>query len=116
MNFQLQLIFKEISFNQKFEDQYSDDIKKISQSRNAPESSKEDLEQLLTPTLQSDTGIDGANSFDYVAEGNVCECGSKEFYEGDCVECGAMKGGGKSNRSTDVMSDTLNSIFSPGEL
>lgn len=35
-----------------------------------------------------------SNSFDYVAEGNVCECGSKEFYEGECVECGAMKGGG----------------------
>ena len=34
-----------------------------------------------------------SNSFDYVAEGNVCECGSKEFYEGECVECGAMKGG-----------------------
>jgi hypothetical protein len=34
-----------------------------------------------------------SDSFDYVAEGNVCECGSKEFYEGECVECGAMKGG-----------------------
>jgi len=35
-----------------------------------------------------------SDSFDYVAEGNVCECGSNEFYEGECVECGAMKGGG----------------------
>jgi hypothetical protein len=35
-----------------------------------------------------------SNSFDYVGEGNVCECGSKEFYERECVECGAMKGGG----------------------
>jgi hypothetical protein len=34
-----------------------------------------------------------SDSFDYVAEGNVCECGSKEFYEGECVECGTMKGG-----------------------
>jgi len=25
-------------------------------------------------------------------EGNVCECGSSEFYEGQCVECGMKKG------------------------
>jgi hypothetical protein len=24
-------------------------------------------------------------------EGDVCECGSKEYYEGECVECGKMK-------------------------
>jgi hypothetical protein len=34
-----------------------------------------------------------SNSFDYVGEGNVCECGSREFYERECVECGAMKNG-----------------------
>jgi hypothetical protein len=34
-----------------------------------------------------------SNSFDYVAEGNVCEqCGGTELFEGECVECGA-KGG-----------------------
>jgi len=34
-----------------------------------------------------------SNSFDYVGEGNVCECGSREFYERECVECGGgMKG------------------------
>ena len=32
------------------------------------------------------------SSFDYVAEGETCECGSNEFYEGMCVECGNMKG------------------------
>lgn len=31
-------------------------------------------------------------SFDYIQEGETCECGSKEFYEGMCVECGTMKG------------------------
>lgn len=33
-----------------------------------------------------------SNEFDYVAEGETCECGAKEFYEGMCVECGTMTG------------------------
>ena len=36
--------------------------------------------------------LGGSDDFDYVAEGETCECGSKEFYEGMCVECGTMKG------------------------
>jgi hypothetical protein len=27
-----------------------------------------------------------------MSEGETCECGSKEFYEGECVECGMSKG------------------------
>ena len=36
--------------------------------------------------------LGGSDDFDYVAEGETCECGSSEFYEGMCVECGNMKG------------------------
>ena len=36
--------------------------------------------------------LGGSDDFDYVAEGETCKCGSKEFYEGMCVECGTMKG------------------------
>jgi hypothetical protein len=31
------------------------------------------------------------SSFDYVQEGNVCECGG-EMYEGECMECGMREG------------------------
>jgi len=35
-----------------------------------------------------------SDSFDYVAEGETCEkCGGAEMFEGECVECGTMKGG-----------------------
>lgn len=35
-----------------------------------------------------------SSEFDYVAEGDVCEqCGGTELFEGECVECGAMKSG-----------------------
>jgi|APGre2960657468_1045069.scaffolds.fasta_scaffold00669_8 hypothetical protein len=83
-----QLIFKEISFNQKFEDQYSDDIEKISQSRNAPESPKEELEKLLTPSLQSDTGLNGTNSFDYVGMSHFGSNQKKYFPDYETYEQG----------------------------
>ena len=35
-----------------------------------------------------------SDSFDYIAEGETCErCGGAEMFEGECVECGTMKGG-----------------------
>ena len=61
-----QLIFKKPSLNKKFEDQYSNAIEKINKSRNAQPTPKEELEKLLTPTLQDNNDSDGANSFDYV--------------------------------------------------
>ncbi len=70
-----QLIFEESSHNKKFEDQYSDDIEKINQSRNPQTLPKEDLETLLKPTLQDDLGLDGTNSFDYV---NISHFGSTQ--------------------------------------
>jgi hypothetical protein len=70
-----QLIFEEPSHNKKFEDQYSDDIEKINQSRSPQTLPKEDLETLLKPTLQDDLGLDGTNSFDYV---NISHFGSTQ--------------------------------------
>jgi hypothetical protein len=65
--------------------------------RNSKEYLKRLANKIILETLESKAnevmGKINSNSFDYVAEGNVCECGSKEFYEGECVECGAMKGG-----------------------
>ena len=60
------LISEQSPLNRKFKDRYSNDIEKINKSRNMQTSPKEDLEKLLTPTLQNDTGLDGSNSFDYV--------------------------------------------------
>ena len=66
--------------------------------RNSKEYLKRLANKIILETLEGKAnevmGKIKSNSFDYVAEGNVCECGSKEFYEGECVECGAMKGGG----------------------
>lgn len=65
--------------------------------RNSKEYLKRLANKIILETLEGKAnevmGKIKSNSFDYVAEGNVCECGSKEFYEGECVECGAMKGG-----------------------
>jgi hypothetical protein len=83
-----QLIFKETSYNKKFEDQYSDDIEKIKQSRNAQTSPKEDLEKLLTPTLQNDTNLDGSNSFDYVGMSHFGSNQKKYFPDYETYEQG----------------------------
>jgi hypothetical protein len=83
-----QLIFKETSHNKKFEDQYSDDIEKIKQSRNAQTSPKEDLEKLLTPTLQNDTNLDGSNSFDYVGMSHFGSNQKKYFPDYETYEQG----------------------------
>jgi hypothetical protein len=82
------LIFKETSHNKKFEDQYSDDIEKIKQSRNAQTSPKEDLEKLLTPTLQNDTNLDGSNSFDYVGMSHFGSNQKKYFPDYETYEQG----------------------------
>lgn len=64
--------------------------------RNSKEYLKRLANKIILETLEDKAnevmGKIKSNSFDYVAEGNVCECGSKEFYEGECVECGAIKG------------------------
>jgi hypothetical protein len=66
--------------------------------RNSKEYLKRLANKIILETLEGKAnevmGKIKSNSFDYVGEGNVCECGSKEFYERECVECGAMKGGG----------------------
>lgn len=41
-----------------------------------------------------------------VNEGETCECGSKEFYEGQCVECGMKKG--------DILEFGSSKIFNAG--
>lgn len=53
--------------------------------------------KILNETLEEKANqvmarLGGSDDFDYVAEGETCKCGSKEFYEGMCVECGTMKG------------------------
>ena len=83
-----QLIFNEPSHNKKFEDQYSDEMEKINQSRNAKPSPKEDLEKLLTPTLQNDTGQDGSNSFDYVGMSYLGSTQKKYFPDYETYEQG----------------------------
>jgi hypothetical protein len=83
-----QLIFKEPSHNKKFEDQYSDDTAKINQSRNAQASPKEDLETLLTPTLQANTDSDKANSFDYVGMSHFGSNQKKYFPDYETYEQG----------------------------
>ena len=83
-----QLIFKEPSHNKKFEDQYSNDIEKINQSRNAQKLPEEDLTKLLTPTLQNDTGVDGSNSFDYVGMSHFGSTQKKYFPDFETYEQG----------------------------
>jgi hypothetical protein len=83
-----QLIFKEPSHNKKFEDQYSNDIEKINKSRNMQATPEEDLEKLLTPTLQNDTNSDGANSFDYVGISHFGSNQKKYFPDNETYEHG----------------------------
>lgn len=83
-----QLIFKKPSLNKKFEDQYSNAIEKINKSRNAQATSKEELEKLLTPTLQDNNDSDGANSFDYVGMSHFGSNQKKYFPDYETYEQG----------------------------
>jgi hypothetical protein len=66
--------------------------------RNSKEYLKKLANRIILETLEEKADSvmakikNAPTSFDYVAEGETCECGSPEFYEGECVECGKMSG------------------------
>ena len=66
--------------------------------RNSKEYLKRLANKIILETLEDKAnqvmGKIKSDSFDYVAEGETCEqCGGAEMFEGECVECGTMKGG-----------------------
>ena len=83
-----QLISEQSPLNRKFKKQYSSDIKKINESRNAQATPKEDLAKLLTPTLQDNNDSDGANSFDYVGMSHFGSNQKKYFPDYETYEQG----------------------------
>ena len=83
-----QLISEQSPLNRKFKKQYSNDIKKINKSRNMQATPKEDLAKLLTPTLQTNTDSDKANSFDYVGMSHFGSNQKKYFPDYETYEQG----------------------------
>ena len=67
--------------------------------RNSKEYLKKLANKIILETLEEKADSlmaklkNAPTSFDYIAEGDVCEqCGGTELFEGQCVECGMKKG------------------------